>query len=292
MTTEGKIYRELQRQARQAGRGTTELMTLYVLEGFLSRVAESQYREQLVLKGGVLLAAWNARRPTRDIDFAALNTSNETKNILDICCDIASISQVDGITFDTASATAIAIRDDDEYSGVRVSMPARIATAQIAFHIDINVGDPIVPGAVQVDYPRILNNSIRIQLLGYPISMVLAEKIVTAVQRGTASTRWRDFGDIYNLSRIHSISLNEINMSIAAVSDHRLVETVALREVLSDYSQIGQTKYENWRIKQDRLELPEDFGELLDAIYIFTDPVLDDRAFETSMWDPLRSVWY
>lgn len=57
MTTEGEFYRKLQRQARETGRGTTELMTLYILEGFLSRVAQSQYRKQLVLKGGVLLAA-------------------------------------------------------------------------------------------------------------------------------------------------------------------------------------------------------------------------------------------
>ncbi|HUW88841.1 MAG TPA: nucleotidyl transferase AbiEii/AbiGii toxin family protein [Candidatus Paceibacterota bacterium] len=140
MTIEGEIYRELQRRAREAGRSTAEFMTLYVLEGFLSRVAQSQFREQLVLKGGVLLAAWNARRPTRDIDFAALGTSNETKYVLDACCTIASISQADGITFDVASAAAIIIRDDDEYSGVRVSMMARIATAQITFHIDVNVG--------------------------------------------------------------------------------------------------------------------------------------------------------
>ena len=292
MTTEDEIYRELQRQARQVGRGSIELMTLYVLEGFLARVAKSQFSQHLVLKGGVLLAAWNARRPTRDIDFVALDTSNNIKNLLNICCDIASISQVDGIAFDTASASAITIRDDDEYSGVRVSMPARIATAQIAFHIDINVGDPIVPGAVQVDYPRILNSSIRIQLLGYPISMVLAEKIVTAVQRGTASTRWRDFGDIYNLSRIHSLSLKELRMSIDAVSNHRMVEAVALREVLLDYSQIGQTKYENWRIRQDRLELPEDFGELLETVYIFADPILGGSALEPAMWDPLKSVWH
>lgn len=291
MTTEGEIYRELQRQARETGRNTTELMMLYVLEGFLSRVAQSQYREQLVLKGGVLLAAWNARRPTRDIDFAALNIDNETSRMLDICCDIASISQLDGITFDTASASAITIRDDDEYSGVRVSMLARLATARITFHIDINVGDPIVPGAIQVDYPRILDSSTRIQLLSYPISMVLAEKIVTALQRGTASTRWRDYGDIYNLTRIHAMPMIEMKLSITAVSVHRTMERVALREVLSDYPQIGQTKYGNWRIKQDRLELPADFGKLLDAIYKFTDPILNGSALETSTWDPLRSNW-
>lgn len=171
-------------------------------------------------------------------------------------------------------------------------MLARIATAQISFHIDISVGDPVVPGVVQVNYPRILNSSIQIQLLGYPISMVLAEKIVTAVQRGTASTRWRDLGDIYNLSRIHSFSLKDLKMSIEAVSDHRMVEVVTLEEVLSDYLSFGQTKCESWRIKQDRLDLPEDFGGLLNSIYQFTDPVLDGSVEETSIWNPLKSLWH
>jgi hypothetical protein len=34
--------------------------------------------------------------------------------------------------------------------------------------------------------------------------MVLAKKIVTALQRGVANTRWRDFGDIWSLSGSHA----------------------------------------------------------------------------------------
>jgi hypothetical protein len=36
--------------------------------------------------------------------------------------------------------------------------------------------------------------------------MVLAEKIITAVQRGTANTRWRDFVDVYLLTGAHRLS--------------------------------------------------------------------------------------
>lgn len=86
--------------------------------------------------------------------------------------------------------------------------------------------------------------------------------------------------------------MTEMKLSITAVSVHRMVETVVLREVLSDYPQIGQTKYGNWRIKQDRLELPADFGELLDTIYKFTDPILNGSALEASIWDPLKSIWH
>ena len=152
----------------------------------------------LVLKGGVLLAALDARRPTRDIDFAGVDLNNDEEYVLRLCREIASDIQDDGVVFNIETASAIIIRDEDEYNGVRVSMPAGIHTAQIPFHIDLNVGYPIVPGAEKVRVPRLLNNANHIVLLGYPIPMVLAEKIVTAIQRGTANTRWRDFGIFTN----------------------------------------------------------------------------------------------
>lgn len=70
-TTGGRKYLELQREARRTGRPTDELIQLYALECFLDRLTHSEFAQNFVLKGGVLLAALNARRPTRDIDFAA-----------------------------------------------------------------------------------------------------------------------------------------------------------------------------------------------------------------------------
>lgn len=291
MSTAEQRYRELQVLARNTGRNTQELLTLYVLEGFLSRVAESSYKEILVLKGGVLLAALNARRPTRDIDFAGIDLNSDVENVLKLCREIASNIQDDGIVFDIETVSAIIIRDEDEYCGVRVSMFASIHTAQIPFHIDVNVGDPIVPRAEKVKVPRLLNSTNHIVLLGYPIPMVLAEKIVTAIQRGTANTRWRDFGDIYELSRRHPILLNELKTSVNAVAQYRVVELTTLKESLSGFAEIGQTKYENWRRKQDRLELPEIFGDLLGAVYIFSDPIIDGSAGANVFWDPFTFVW-
>lgn len=67
----GSRYLDLQRKARQTGRPTDELIQLYALECFLDRLTRSAFAQKFVLKGGVLLAALDARRPTRDIDFAA-----------------------------------------------------------------------------------------------------------------------------------------------------------------------------------------------------------------------------
>ena len=80
-TVAGSRYRDLQNLARRDGRPTDELFQLYVLEGFLDRLGGSSHRERFVLKGGVLLAAYGSRRPTRDIDFAGVHLDNDADDI-------------------------------------------------------------------------------------------------------------------------------------------------------------------------------------------------------------------
>ena len=121
--------------------------------------------------------------------------------------------------FDTSDTHAVAIRDEDAYSGGRVTLGAQLATAKMQFHVDVNVGDPIWPHPATVQCPRLLGGNIA--LLGYLIPMVLAEKIVTASQPGIKSTRWRDFADIYLLTGHHPLSAGDIHAAINKVSNYR-----------------------------------------------------------------------
>lgn len=57
----GRVYLDLQNRARREKRGTQELLTLYVVERWLARLGRSQYVEDFVLKGGMLLAAFGQR---------------------------------------------------------------------------------------------------------------------------------------------------------------------------------------------------------------------------------------
>ncbi len=105
-STAGRTYLDLRKLARENQRPVDELMQLYVLEAFLSRLASSRFAEQLVLKGGVLLAAFDARRPTRDIDLQAQALENDTETILAATREIAAITLDDGVVFDVETATA------------------------------------------------------------------------------------------------------------------------------------------------------------------------------------------
>jgi hypothetical protein len=200
-TVAGRTYLDLQNLARRQHRPTDELHQLYALEGFLARLAASAYADSLVLKGGVLLAAYDARRPTRDIDMQARALDNNAGQILQHVRAIAAADIDDGLIFDADQAAATVIRDESDYTGVRVSLTATLAAAGLSLHVDVNVGDPIWPAPRSIALPRLLGGSIN--LTGYPLPMVYAEKFLTALQRGTANTRWRDFADLYLLTDRH-----------------------------------------------------------------------------------------
>src|SRR5579871_4029655 len=87
----GSRYLDLQRKARKTGRPTDELIQLYALECFLDRLTRSAFAKNFVLKGGVLLAALDVRRPTRDIDFAASAINATDTEILEAVRSIARV---------------------------------------------------------------------------------------------------------------------------------------------------------------------------------------------------------
>jgi hypothetical protein len=290
-TAAGDAYLDLQNQARRTGRPTQELLQLFVLEGFLARLAVSDTREHFVLKGGVLLAAFDSRRPTKDVDLAGLDVANDADTVLNLVSHVLAIEPPvdDGIEFVADTTTAEAIREQDDYSGVRVHVQARLAGARLPFHVDVNVGDPIWPAPRTVAVPR-LRGGEPIEVPGYPMHMVHAEKIVTAVQRGTANTRWRDFGDIWTLSRQHPVTADDLAQAIEQVARHRNVPIRALAGVLDGFADLAQSRWVQWRRRSNSDHLPEQFAHVLQSVIDFADPVLTadvpDRA-----WDPEGRVW-
>jgi hypothetical protein len=214
---------------------------------------------------------------------------NDIHAIRATACMVAAMALDDGVIFDVESATAEEIRDEEIYSGVRVTMQAHLATAHLHFHIDTNVGDPITPAPKDVHLPRLLGGEI--VLRGYPLAMVHAEKIVTAIARGTVNTRWRDFADIYMLSKRHTIDGTELVRSTRRVAEHRHVQLAPLVEVLTGYAEIAQERWAAWRRRQ-KLEdrLPEQFQDVLTAVIDFADPAITGTA-EGRSWDAVAGAW-
>lgn len=288
-TVAGRAYLDLQNLARRSGRPTDELHQVYALEGFLARLARSPYADRLVLKGGVLLAAYAARRPTRDVDLQGRWISNEVDQVLDIVRSIADQRLDDGLVFDVAHATAETIRDDDVYAGVRVTLTGSLSAARLAFHVDVNVGDPIWPAPQQIKLPRLLDGEI--VLTGYPLPMVYAEKVVTAVQRGTANTRWRDFADVYLLAGRHDVVGDELEAAVRLVAQYREARLAPLSQILDGYAPLAQQRWAAWRRKH-RLDdrLPQEFAVVLQRVMTLADPALIGTSGGQT-WHAMALAW-
>lgn len=240
-TPTGDAIIALGKLARQTGGDVQELMTLYALEGLLARIAPSEYRDDFVLKGGVLLAAFAARRPTKDIDLQATRLTDDPDEVAERVRAIAGLELADGLIFDPASVTAATIRDEDEYAGVRVKLIATLGTARLTVGMDVNFGDPIWPAPELIELPRVTDLGLpSLTLLGYPLTMVLAEKIVTAIDRGVANTRWRDFADVYTLTRLHSGDAGGLRTSIETVAEYRKVTLAPLLPTLTPMNERAQ----------------------------------------------------
>jgi len=94
-TAAGQAYLDLQNRARAEGRATQELLTLYVVERWLARLSMSPYTDQFIIKGGMLLAAYDARRPTADLDALARAVSNDQSVVVERVIQIAHQAPAD-----------------------------------------------------------------------------------------------------------------------------------------------------------------------------------------------------
>jgi hypothetical protein len=145
--------------------------------------------------------------------------ANDVDTIVGVVKAVLAIAVDDGVAYEPDRLSTQVIRDAELYAGVRLAVPARVDRARAVLRVDINVGDPVTPAPVQVEYPGLLEGPFR--LLGYPLATVLAEKVVTMIDRGVATTRERDFADVVLLARRHPIASAELLAALRATADHR-----------------------------------------------------------------------
>ncbi len=288
-TTPGRVYLDLQRLARKKQRPTDELLRIYVLERFLWRLANSNYRDQLILKGGLLLAVLGERRPTADVDLLARDLSNDLETVSTMVTTILAIDSDDGVSYAADQLSVTAIRESDLYPGVRVAVPATIDRARSVLRVDVNVGDPVTPKPVAVQYPGLLHAPFNI--VGYPFETVLAEKIVTMLDRGMLTTRERDFADVYLLSGRLTIEGDLLINAFEATLAHRDSRQRSLVDALGD---LGERRQASWRtyVTNAGLEgdVPASFEEAIGAVVRFAQPVINhEMAGQT--WDPRARNW-
>jgi hypothetical protein len=269
-------------------------MTLYVVERWLARLSASPYADQFVIKGGMVLAAYDARRPTADLDALARSVANDEAAVLSRVAEIARLAPSidDGVVYRTETATARVIRDQALYAGLRIAMDCQIAAATVKFRLDVNFGDPITPEPSIVTLPPLRPVLEPVRVLGYPIETILAEKLSTAIALGPANTRVRDYADIYTLIGSHLVAHDVVRAALVATAAFRGTELVPLSASIDNIVALRHQAYVAYRasIGASGRHLPDDFGVVVADVVAFADG-LSTAAPAGTAWNPQRRGW-
>ena len=226
---------------------TGELVTRHALESFLDRLVRTPHGNDFVLKGGILLACYGVRRPTKDVDSEAVSASVTAAHIEDVVRDVVVVEADDGLDMDLGSLEVQPIRQVAEYPGLRVRVRGPVGTARVVVVWDISTGDPVVPRPKIVSVPRVLGEPI--EMLGYAPETSVAEKGVTILERGIASTRWRDYVDIVQLAE-QGLDGTALLDSARAVARYRQVTLGPVAATVAGYGAVSQAKWAAWRRKE------------------------------------------
>ena len=184
--------------AKEAGIPAQAMMQSHLLERLLERLSNSPWRNNVVIKGGVLISSLVgvSSRTTMDLDTTVRGFDLTHESAERAFREIISGHADDDWEFEFDRTEDI--RETDDYPGIRVHLRAIYAPMAIPLTVDVTTGDKITPNAVEYRYPLLFDEG-EISLMAYPIETVLAEKLETIVSRGVANTRPRDFYDIHVL---------------------------------------------------------------------------------------------
>jgi hypothetical protein len=285
-----EVFRKIQRQARSIadteGRPapTSELLTRHALESFLDRLTQTDHADDFVLKGGILLGAYDVRRPTKDVDAEAVSAEVSAEHVAQVVRDLSEVDADDGLLFDLGSLSVQEIREHDEYPGLRVRVKAWLGTQTCQISWDISTGDPIVPSPRRVRVPRVMGADV--EMWGYAPETIIAEKGVTILERGITSTRWRDYVDIVRLADTQELDPDELRRSAEAVARHRGVDLQPIGDAVDGYGAVGQAKWAAWRRKERVEGISEaDLDEQMAHVAAALDPIFDNDPAPASQ-DP------
>jgi len=128
------VRQRLLDNARLTGRPFQEVLQYFAMERFLYRLSQSPHANTFVLKVALLFTAWGgpASRPTKDIDLLA-RMDNAVDAVTKVIKEVCSLKvQPDGLVFDLESVSGEAIKEDADYSGVRVTFLVTLQNARIS----------------------------------------------------------------------------------------------------------------------------------------------------------------
>ena len=249
------------------------VLQTYMLERLLERISVSQYKDNFILKGGMLISAMLGidSRTTMDIDTTIKGFELTEENVKKIMEDVCKIDLHDDITLKINKVEEI--RENDDYNGYRLTFEAKyMNNMPVIMKIDVTTGDKITYREIEYSFELMLENR-KINIWSYNVETVLAEKFEAIIKRGVLGTRIRDFYDVHMLlkTQIKNVDKKTLRVAIMYTAEHRGSLDIMkqwkeiVEELKDDETMISQWK----RYKKNNFYAEGiDYKDLIDSIIV------------------------
>ena len=239
--------------AKEKGIPAQQVQQNYLIEIFLEKLVRSKYRDNFIIKGGYLIGGMIGLdlRATMDLDTTIVGIELSSENLYSIAEEIVKVQTEE--SFHLSVLGVENIREKDQYPGLKIKLIANFERIHEVVTIDVTTGDAITPKEIDFKFEKMFSNE-EIQVWPYPIENVLAEKLETILSRGIATTRPRDFYDVFILSSVRSNKIEYVILGKALentkekrrstfdLKDH---DSILSEIQLSDFQQQLWIKYQN-----------------------------------------------
>ena len=267
MRTPEQLKGYLRNLAKEKKISAQELLQVFMFERLIERLSMSEYRNNLVLKGGLLVASLIGidERTTMDMDTTIVGYPVTEESMEALIKDILAVKLDDGIQFKYIGLTPI--RKNDDYSNYTITLEARYEVILVPLKIDVTTGDVITPSKIAYDYYLSFEDK-TVLIYSYPLETIFAEKLETILSRNVTNTRARDFYDLYLLynTKWDKVNLNVLKEALIATAINRetVDEVYDYIDVMNDIS-TSKTVISSW----DRYQHENAYAQAIELNDIF-----------------------
>lgn len=267
MRTPEQLKGYLRNLAKEKKISAQELLQVFMFERLIERLSMSEYRDNLVLKGGLLVASLIGidERTTMDMDTTIVGYPVTEESMEALIKDILAVKLDDDIQFKYIGLTPI--RKNDDYSNYTITLEARYEGILVPLKIDVTTGDVITPSKIAYDYYLSFEDK-TVLIYSYPLETIFAEKLETILSRNVTNTRARDFYDLYLLynTKWDKVNLNVLKEALIATAINRetVDEVYGYIDVMNDIS-TSKTVISSW----DRYQHENAYAQAIELNDIF-----------------------
>ena len=257
--------------AKENNVAAQSVLQTYMLERLLERISISKYKDNFILKGGMLISAMLGidSRTTMDMDTTIKGFPLTKDNITNIMDEICNIEIDDNVTLKINKVELI--REDDDYGGYRITFEAKYNNEMpVIMKIDITTGDKITYKEIEYSFTLMLEDR-KIQIWSYNVETIIAEKFEAIVKRGVLSTRIRDYYDVYMLINTQNkiIDKKTLKDAITLTAQHRGTNEIIKnwKKIVEKIANDSKMRQQWKRYQKDNFYAEEiEYKELINAI--------------------------